>query len=514
MKFYYKTLFFIFIISVKSYAFQKTIVLNSQNTAINLRDYATIFTSEEELLTNEIDINAFRKIDPTTDFFYFDFTLKTICLQFYLTNKLEKNKQFYVRFSNTMIHEIIVYKHTPNGFIELHKTGIKHPIKSKLVRNRNFIIPIEINSKESASYMICLNKINGRPLVTNVMLLSKDSINSKSFKEDIIIGAYVGLSFIFLLIGIVLFVVLKKSIYFFYSLYIFFLGLFILSYTGVFQQLFLSSEIIINKYLHYVVFGELAFVFFVVFSQKFLNTKKHQPKLYKIVLWLMTTLIVLRLLLHFFFNNLFSNYIPTFMKVWYLLYVIGVFLVAYQIIVLYKNGKKKNILFAIAYLFMILGSFISVIYHSFGLVNAIVFNLPLLLFTSLLELIFITIALGFLVIDIMNDKRNLLKEVAKQKQQNLKEFITLNSKTKVYLDALKYVKSDGNYLEFYVTDKKILDRNKLKTLQEILPSNFVKVHRSFIINKNYIKTTTSTSVILNPNIEIPVSRTFKENLKG
>jgi len=67
-------------------------------------------------------------------------------------------------------------------------------------------------------------------------------------------------------------------------------------------------------------------------------------------------------------------------------------------------------------------------------------------------------------------------------------------------------------LEFVTENKKIIDRNKLKTVLELLPPNFVRVHRSYVINKNHINSRNSTSIIVNPDIEIPLSRTFKSNL--
>ena len=75
-----------------------------------------------------------------------------------------------------------------------------------------------------------------------------------------------------------------------------------------------------------------------------------------------------------------------------------------------------------------------------------------------------------------------------------------------------YVKSDGNYIEFYLKNDKFLDRNKMKVLEEKLPANFVRIHKSYIINKNYIKTTSSKSVVLADNVEVPLSRHYKKNL--
>ncbi|MDG5491042.1 LytTR family transcriptional regulator [Psychroserpens sp. SPM9] len=109
-----------------------------------------------------------------------------------------------------------------------------------------------------------------------------------------------------------------------------------------------------------------------------------------------------------------------------------------------------------------------------------------------------------------------LKTAEYEKEQIAKKVeeiaVILNNKSKVYLDQLKYIKSDGNYLEFVTDDKTIIDRNKLKDILNTLPPNFVRVHRSYVINKNFIDALNSKSLFLKPNIEIPVSRTYKANI--
>ncbi|WP_298901182.1 LytTR family transcriptional regulator DNA-binding domain-containing protein [uncultured Psychroserpens sp.] len=109
-----------------------------------------------------------------------------------------------------------------------------------------------------------------------------------------------------------------------------------------------------------------------------------------------------------------------------------------------------------------------------------------------------------------------LKTVEYEKEQIAKKVeeiaVILNNKSKIYLDKLKYIKSDGNYLEFVTDDKTIIDRNKLKDILNALPPNFVRVHRSYVINKNFIDALNSKSLFLKSNIEIPLSRTYKANI--
>ncbi|MBK8417111.1 MAG: LytTR family transcriptional regulator [Bacteroidetes bacterium] len=50
-----------------------------------------------------------------------------------------------------------------------------------------------------------------------------------------------------------------------------------------------------------------------------------------------------------------------------------------------------------------------------------------------------------------------------------------------YQDIL-YLKSEGNYVSFVTTDKTILSLVTIKELEEKLPSYFMRVHRSYIVN--------------------------------
>ncbi|EDP72826.1 sensor histidine kinase/response regulator [Flavobacteriales bacterium ALC-1] len=112
--------------------------------------------------------------------------------------------------------------------------------------------------------------------------------------------------------------------------------------------------------------------------------------------------------------------------------------------------------------------------------------------------------------------RNRIKEVEQEKEIIAKKveekFIVLNNKTKVYLKDLKYIKAAGNYLEFCTENKTITDRNKLKIVEEKLPPNFIRTHRSYIVNKNHIVSANSISVTIRPDVETPLSRSFKGSL--
>lgn len=75
--------------------------------------------------------------------------------------------------------------------------------------------------------------------------------------------------------------------------------------------------------------------------------------------------------------------------------------------------------------------------------------------------------------------------------------------------------SDSNYTFFYLSDKrKVLSTMTLKSVCEILTDvNFYRVHKSFLININFIKKTLKAEggiVVLENNLEIPIARRRKE----
>ncbi len=58
--------------------------------------------------------------------------------------------------------------------------------------------------------------------------------------------------------------------------------------------------------------------------------------------------------------------------------------------------------------------------------------------------------------------------------------------TFIELNKLMYLKSDNHYIEFFTTDKNFIERNTMEKILLNLPSNFVRVHRSYIVNTDYI----------------------------
>ncbi len=103
-----------------------------------------------------------------------------------------------------------------------------------------------------------------------------------------------------------------------------------------------------------------------------------------------------------------------------------------------------------------------------------------------------------------------VEELEKVKKIVNEGHIILKDNTKVYLADLMYVKAEDHYLNLYSKDgKKHFVRGKISDILNELPPNFLKCHRSYIVNTNYINTYGKGAVILKNREKIPVSRNFK-----
>ena len=87
-----------------------------------------------------------------------------------------------------------------------------------------------------------------------------------------------------------------------------------------------------------------------------------------------------------------------------------------------------------------------------------------------------------------------------------------HNKVLVSPHELSHLESDGNYVKFHTDRGVILERSSLINVESRLPTNFIRCHKSFIINQGAIEKITATSVVVRGH-KIPVGRKYKENLR-
>lgn len=83
---------------------------------------------------------------------------------------------------------------------------------------------------------------------------------------------------------------------------------------------------------------------------------------------------------------------------------------------------------------------------------------------------------------------------------------------KILINEIIYVESMGDYIRFYLEDKKVVALLNLSKVIELLPKDsFIQVHRSYIINLDKINFIQNNIISLG-QYQLPISKSRKKEL--
>jgi DNA-binding LytR/AlgR family response regulator len=85
---------------------------------------------------------------------------------------------------------------------------------------------------------------------------------------------------------------------------------------------------------------------------------------------------------------------------------------------------------------------------------------------------------------------------------------------RIDINDIIYIKSDADYTEIYLQEKKHLSSEALRFWEEKLDTHqFIRVHKSYIINASKIKKIMGNQVYLTEKTIIPVGRAYKDSFR-
>jgi len=122
-----------------------------------------------------------------------------------------------------------------------------------------------------------------------------------------------------------------------------------------------------------------------------------------------------------------------------------------------------------------------------------------------------------IAIALSNFEGNKKTNLAVSSEGNSDDFIFVkdrNMKTKVYVKDIFYVKSEGNYLEIILKEKKHVVRDKLLEFKKGLPNEmFFQCHQRYLVNLEKVTVLKKDFVIIH-NAEIPISQKYKQEMEA
>lgn len=99
-------------------------------------------------------------------------------------------------------------------------------------------------------------------------------------------------------------------------------------------------------------------------------------------------------------------------------------------------------------------------------------------------------------------------------QAEVKPFILIKNNQrveKVWLKHIIYIEGMKEYVAFHTDEGRVIGLYALKQLINELPDNFIRIHRSYIVNKDFVKGVEGPFVLLG-GLKLPIGKSYKQHV--
>ncbi len=101
-----------------------------------------------------------------------------------------------------------------------------------------------------------------------------------------------------------------------------------------------------------------------------------------------------------------------------------------------------------------------------------------------------------------------------QNSENESIYVNVNRRyVKVVFKEIKYVESVKDYISIHTLSDTIITKDTITNFETKLPSNFLRIHRSFIVNRSKITAFTSHDIEIETK-EIPIGGSYRDEVLG
>jgi two-component system response regulator LytT len=88
------------------------------------------------------------------------------------------------------------------------------------------------------------------------------------------------------------------------------------------------------------------------------------------------------------------------------------------------------------------------------------------------------------------------------------QVITNKGTKKIAEQEILYCEAEGSYVKIVTENGTFIQRMTLKKTLELLSDDFIRIHRSFVVNQHKISSSKSTTIYIG-EVQLPVSRAYK-----
>ncbi len=407
-------------------------------------------------------------------------------LKIVFTNDLDRSA--IIEFFDQITDHIEAYLPDERGEYVKSVAGADLDFAQRTFHHKNFEFLINTTKKGEYYYYF---RVESKDQV-NVIIVYRtvERFIGYALSEYIIFGFFYGMIVIFSFHNLLMFLAVKRRQYFIYILYILSVGFYEMSTDGIAFQYLWPNHPIWNEYAYGVALYFLS-SFGLVFTKALLHVKLKAPKL--------NTFINVLLVLRFAYFLLCLFYNPDLFKHKYIEFIPLTVGLGTGIFIWWKRDFRPARFFVLGYFFLFMGFVIKVV-HILGWSRLFIGNVVgyySLSFGFLLEMVFLSFAIGDQVRILKRKKENARKQIIKQMQVNaeLKDSINKELETKVRERTKEVQLQSQELLQQNITieqqNEELLSKNSLleQQAEEISRMNILLEKDNVTLKTNIQKVT-------------------------
>ena len=318
----------------------------------------------------------------------------------------ETQKAWLLEFYDQTIDKIDAYVPQQNGTYQLIRLGDEQPFSNRLFKHKNFELMLNMKRDTVMFYYFRVQSHEFADI--RIAFRSTNRFIYYSLNEYFLFGTFYGMILIIALYNLLTFLAIREVKYIYYIFYIISVALYALSLDGIGFQYLWPDLPELNVYatgvsLYLVIFWSL------VFTKRFLNLAVKAPVLNTIFKWVIILRTLVFFVALFFAPALFSQRI---------IEIAPLSLIFYSAIRIWRNGYQPARFFVIAYGILFSGFFLRAMVY-FNLLPFTILSHYSLHLSFVLEMLFLTLALGDRIRILKDNRDRALRKIIHQHEANM-----------------------------------------------------------------------------------------------
>jgi two-component sensor histidine kinase len=313
------------------------------------------------------------------------FSESTVWLYVKVKNNTDKFSHEVIEFVYPLHDYLDVYAYESATLVDSYSTGDHRDFNTREVETNNFVIPYMLAVGEEKEFIFKINSTSS--LNIGMKFFSFREYYVHSSENKLFLGAYYGAVIIMLIYNFILFLMIRKRIYFDYVVFHLFYLFIHLAVNGFAFEYFFPNMPMIAEYFIIVVLP-LGIYFGIKFSLSFLSLNDYLPKTHKFLHIVMKMLLLLLLSGFFISYSLFitiSTLAGAFVS--FVLFVVGLYM-----LFTYKTMASK--FYVTAWGFLLVGAFIGLL-QNLGFISMSVWSFYSSQIGAFMELSLLSFALAY-----------------------------------------------------------------------------------------------------------------------